>query len=187
MHTPHKFLKLMRPWKNWNKALLRRYTKALKYLPEIPEGPIRFRPSLPDEEDLKFTDELSLNLILPGSNPGIYVLHTTTNFSAAIFWDLQGASYGQAASSTWLVLVVMRCATYSCFANLLRAHQESAFTLQRWKQLTTLNGIELSFSGVQTNCSFGTCKWLHDRFCRIYREIRNGYPDVGQRLVLKFP
>ena len=67
--------------------------------------PVRLKVSLPNEHDLKFGGELSIDLMFLDGKAVLHVIDTATRFSSAIFLDAHGATYGQSVEGIWLAFV----------------------------------------------------------------------------------
>ena len=67
--------------------------------------PVRFKLSLPNGQDLKFGDELSIDLMFVDGKAVLHVIDTATRLSSAIFLDAHGATYGQSVGGIWLAFV----------------------------------------------------------------------------------
>ena len=85
--------------------------------------PVLFKVSLPNEQDLEFGDELSIDLMLLDGKAVPHVIDTATRFSSAIFLDAHGATYGQSVEVIWLAFVEAWCTMYTGLPNRLRVDQ----------------------------------------------------------------
>ena len=180
-------LKLARPWETDDntKALLEEIAKNCDTCQRFTSPPVRFKASLPTEEDLVFGDELSIDLMFLDGKAVLHIVDTATRFSAATFLDSHGEKYGQSVEGIWLAFVMTWATMYTGYPNRLRTDQGSVFTSQRWKQLTDLQGIQLRLSGVKAHSSLGIGERLHEPLRRIYNKISHHKPHVDKSYVLK--
>ena len=147
--------------------------------------PLRFKTSLPNEDDLKFGDEISMDLMFLDGKPVLHIVDTATRFSAATFLDAHGEEYGQSVEGIWKAFIETWCLLYIGYPNRLRTDQGAAFTSDRWRALSNQCGIQLRLSGVKAHSSLGIGERLHDPLRRIYRKIIEDHPDVNPREALK--
>ena len=101
----------------------------------------------------------------------LHVIDTATRFSSTIFLDAHGATYGQSLEGIWLAFVEAWCTLYTVLPNRLRVDQGSAFTSDRWREITTQAGIQLRISGVKAHSSLGIGERLHGSLRRVYGKV----------------
>ena len=147
--------------------------------------PVRFKVSLPTEDDIKFGEELSIDLMWLDGKAVLHIVDTATRFSAASFLDSSGQDYGQSVEGIWLSFIEIWCAMYTCYPNRLRMDQGSAFTSDRWRELASNVGIQLRLSGVTAHNSLGIGERLHDPLRRIFRKLRHDNPLTSKQTLLK--
>lgn len=123
--------------------------------------------SLPNIDDLKFGDDLSLDHMFLEENAVLHIVDMATHFSAATFLDSHGPAFGQLVVGIWLAFVETWRTAYPGFPNRFRTDQGSALTSDRWKRLTNRNGIQLRLSGVQAHSSLGIGERLNEPLRRI--------------------
>ena len=115
--------------------------------------PLRFKVSLPSMEDVKFGEEASMDLMFLDGKAVLHIIDTATRFSTATFLDAHSSSYGQSVDGIWLAFLETWCTLYTGYPNRLRVDQGSAFTSDRWRNLTDFAGIQLRISGVKAHSS----------------------------------
>ena len=101
------------------------------------------------------------------------------------FLDDHGATYGQSVEGIWLAFVEARYTLYIGLPNRLRVDQGSAFTSDRWREITSQAGIQIRISGVKSHSSLGIGERLHGTLRRIYKKVRADFPDASPFILLK--
>lgn len=94
-----KFLRLARPAGSNSETAtsLNDVSAACKNCQHYGPAPIRFKASIPSEENLVFGNEISVNLMFLDGKALLHVVYTAARFSAATFLDPHGSSCGQIA------------------------------------------------------------------------------------------
>ena len=67
--------------------------------------PLRFKTFLPNEDDLKFGDEISMGMMFLDGKAVLHIVDTATRFSAATFLDANGGEYGQSVEGIWKAFI----------------------------------------------------------------------------------
>ncbi len=147
--------------------------------------PLRFKASIPDESELVFGDELSIDLMFLDSKAVLHIVDTATRFSAATFLDSHGETYGQSVDGIWLAFCMTWCTMYTGYPNRLRTDQGSVFTSDRWRQIAESNGIQLRLSGVKAHSSLGIGEKLHGPLRRIYNKVVASHPTLPKQFCLR--
>lgn len=88
-------------------------------------GPIRFRVSLPNENEQVFGKEIYFDLMFIYRKAIIHIIDTATHFYAASFLYVGSEQYGQSIDELCLAFAKKRCTIYSGYHNLLRTDQGS--------------------------------------------------------------
>ena len=91
----------------------------------------------------------------------LHIVDTATRFSAATFLDSEREHFRQSVDGIWTAFVMTWCTMCSGCPNRMRTDQGSAFTPERWKKLSDINGITLRLSGVKAHNSLGIGEKLH--------------------------
>lgn len=78
---------------------------------------IRFRESLPNEKELVFGDELSVDFMFLGSKAVVHTVDTATTFDAGIFVDSDSETYGRTVKEILLAFVQTWCAVCTGYPN----------------------------------------------------------------------
>ena len=180
-------LKRARPWETdaGTKEVLEQISKACDACQRLGPTPLRFKTSLPNEEDLIFGDKVSIDLMWVDGKAVLHVVDTATRFSAATFLDANVMDYGHSVEGIWLAFFEIWCTMYTAYPNHLRADQGSVFTSNRWKNVTDLAGIQLRLSGVKAHSSFRIGERLHHPLRRIFEKIRMDYSHTPRNTLLK--
>ena len=147
--------------------------------------PVRFKVSLPNEQDIKLGDEFFIDVMFLDGKAVLYVIDTATRLSSAIFLDAHAATYGQSIEGIWLAFVKAWCILYTGLPNRLLVDQGFTFTSDRWREITSQTGIQLRISGVKAHSSLGIGERLHGPPRNIYRKVRADFPDASPFIVLK--
>lgn len=87
--------------------------------------PVRFKVSLPTEENLVFEDELSIDIMFLEGDAVLDIVDTATRLSAATFLDGNVATYGQTVEGIWPTSLMTWSLVYSGYPNWLRIDQGS--------------------------------------------------------------
>lgn len=150
---------------------LKRY-KNLRSLQKIISCPTVLKLSLPNTNNLKFSDKISIYHMFLESSAFLHSVDIATHFSAVMFLDSNGNLYGQLVDVSWLLFIQTWCTSYTGFLNRFRTDQRSAFASDRWKQLTNLNVLEIRLSGVQAHSSMRVGERLHQAPQTVYRKLK---------------
>lgn len=180
-------LKLARPYEN--------HTETRKIIEDICRNcdtcqrfsvpPVRFKVSLPNEDELVFGDEISIDLMFLDNCSVLHVVDTATRFSAATFLDKHGETYGQSVEGIWQALASCWFLIYTGYPNRIRSDQGSTFTSVKWKSLVESKGISMRLSGIRAHSSLGIGEKLHDPLRRIFKKIRHEYPSANPKTILR--
>lgn len=136
--------------------------------------PYRFRVSIPSDE-IVFNHAVALDLVWLDGNPAIHVVDTHTHYQNAVL--LQGKS----ASAVWDTFVEAWASVYVGYPNRMRVDQDGIFTSKFWDQVTSLHGIELQLSGVESHNSIGSGERYHAPLRRVFNVIRKLLPQSQPR------
>ena len=147
--------------------------------------PTRFKTTLPTIQDVKFGEEISMDLMFIEGKAILHIVDTATRFSSAIFLDSQGNNYGQSVNGVWLAFLEAWCTLYTEFPNRIRTDAGSVFTSPRWREMAESVGIELRISGVEAHNSLGIEERLHAPLRRIFRKIVFDFPQIDRNIGLK--
>lgn len=183
----YSLLKMARPWETdeGTRRILEEISSRCEACQRFSQAPVRFKVTLPSEENLVFGDELSIDIMFLEGKAVLHIVDTATRFSAATFLDAHGVTYGQSVNGIWLAFVMTWCLVYTGYPNRLRTDQGSAFTSDRWRQLADTNGVKLRLSGIEAHSSLGIGERYHEPLRRIYRKIRYTHPTVSPLYLLK--
>lgn len=113
----------------------------------------------------------------------MHIVDTATYFSAAIFLDSVGESYGQSVKEVWMAFITTWCTMCIGFPNRLRKDQGFVLTSDGWKQLTDYCGIRLRLSGVRAYSSGVIGERYQAPLQRIYHKVRLSYPNLPDKFV----
>ncbi len=179
-------LKLARPWEtdSETKDILEEIKKNCETCQRFAPPPIRFKVTLPTEDELVFGDELSIDLMWIDGKATLHIIDTATRFSAATFLDSHGENFGQSVEGVWMAFVNTWCLMYTGYPNRLRTDQGSVFTSERWKHKMDMAGIQLRLSGVKAHNSLGIGERLHEPLRRIYKKIKTDHPTADPKYIL---
>ena len=103
----YNLLKLARPWEtdNETRKVLEERTQNCDYCQHFPTTPIRFKVTLPTEEEIIFGDELSIDLMFLDGIAVLHIIYTAARFSAVTFLDAHTENYGQSVYGIWFAFV----------------------------------------------------------------------------------
>lgn len=165
--------------------ILEKITKRFIAFQNFSKHPIRFRVSVPSEDELVFGSKLSQDIMFLKGKAVLHVVHTATHFLAETFLDSHGPNFGQSAQEIRLSFVMTLCLDYADYPDRLRTGQGSVFTFKRWKQLTDLNGFHLCLSGIESRSSLGTGERCYAPSRRFYCKIKFTHPTIEPQYLLK--
>lgn len=103
------------------------------------QGHVRFKTTLPPEENLNFREDIFVDLIFLEGKTVLHVVNTANYFSVATFFHTHGASFRHNIDGVWLAFVMTSCFACTVYPNRLQSDQECVFTSEGWKKVTTLN------------------------------------------------
>ena len=155
------------------KTILEEISRHCSACQRFSPGPVRFKASIPNENELVFCEEVSIDLMFIEGKAIPHIVDTATRFSAATFLDSEGEKFGQSVDGIWTAFVMTWCTMYSGYPNRMRTDQGSVFTSERWKKLSDINGITLRLSGVKAHNYLGIGEKLHGPLRRIFRKINH--------------
>ena len=183
----YKLLKLARPAETNSdtRELLQEIADHCDTCQRYSSPPLRFKASMPDESELVFGDELSIDLMFLDGKAVLHIIDTATRFSAATFLDSHGETYGQSVDGIWLAFCMTWCTMYTGYPNRLRTDQGSVFTSDRWRKIAESNGIQLRLSGVKAHSSLGIGEKLHGPLRRIYNKVVASHPTLPKQFCLR--
>jgi hypothetical protein len=138
--------------------------------------PFRFRVSLPDE--VVFNHTVALDLLWLDSRAALHIVDLHTHYSAAGFLP------GQSVDDVWHAFLSLWVCTYTGLPNVIKSDQGSVFTSERWQELTSLSGVILELSPIESHNSLTVGERYHDPLRRIYRKVRHDFPAIPGSLAL---
>lgn len=163
------------------KGILKEISESCQTCQKLGPKPIRFKASIPIEDQLVFGSELSIDLMFIDSKAILHIVDSATRFSSAVFLD----DYGQRVEGIWNAFIDIWCTMYTGFPNRRRTDAGPVFTSTRWRHITDMTGIEIRISGVEAHNSLGIGERLHDPLRRIYRMFKEHFPNLSQHTALK--
>ena len=134
--------------------------------------PLRFKVTIPTKDNLKFCEEVSMDLMFLDGKAVLHVIDTATRFSAATFLDSHGQNYGQSTEGIWLAFLEIWCIPYLGYPNRMRTDQGETFMSNTWRQLCEQNGITPRLPEVQAHSSLVIGEKYHDPLRRILKKQR---------------
>lgn len=95
-----KLYNLLKPARPWETITETKHTRAeihrhCNICRKHSDSPVLFEVSLPNSDNLRFRDEISLDLMIPYWNAVLHIIDTATTFLAATVLDAHGESYEQ--------------------------------------------------------------------------------------------
>ena len=132
--------------------------------------PTRFKTTLHSLQQVKFCEELSMDLMFIEGKAILHIVDSAIRFSSAIFLDSQGQNYGQSVNGIWLAFLESWCILYTGFPNRVRTDAGSVSTSSRWKEMAESVGTELRISGVDARNSLGIEERIHTLLRRISKD-----------------
>lgn len=147
--------------------------------------PFRFNGSFPNEDELVFGNEISVDLMFLDNFSVRHVVVTATRFSAATLLEKRGEIYGQSVEDVWKELASCWFLTYTCYLIRTRSGQGSTFASEKRKSLVHSKGISIRLSGIRAHSSLGIVERLHDPLRRMVKKKRHEYPCANSRAILK--
>lgn len=145
-------------------------------------GPYRFRVSIPEEE-VRFNHEVAIDLMWIKRNPLLHIVNTQTRFQNAVLLK------GESAKDVWDAFIEGWASVYIGYPNRIRADQGSIFTSKFWNGVTSLHGIELQISGVESHNSIGVGERYHEPLRQVFDKVLTDHPtidpEIGLRLAVK--
>lgn len=123
-------LKFAQKWENDSrtKDLLQEISRRCFTYQRFSPAPIPLKVSIPNEEELVFREELSMDLVFLGNKSVLHIIVTGKRFSAATFPGSFAESYGQNVKGIWFAFVMKWCPEYSGYPNRSRTDLELVST-----------------------------------------------------------
>ena len=92
-----------RPWetKDETKNIVEELSKNCDTYQRLTSLPVRFKVTLPTEEELVFGDEISMDLMWLDCKSVFHIIVTATRFKIANFRDSHVENYGQSVECIW--------------------------------------------------------------------------------------
>lgn len=143
--------------------------------------PHRYKVTMPPYPDLKFGEELSMDLMWINSEAVLHIVDTATRFSTATFLD----DYGHSSSGVWNAFIDTWCTVYTGYPNKVRTDFGSNFQSIEFKNLCKKVGISLVISGTEAHNSLGIGERYHAPLRRIYMKTSEEYPHISKHIRLK--
>ena len=145
-------------------------------MPTISRKQISFQ--IRDTEDLRFKQEVRLDLIWLDGKPVLHILDACTNFSAARFLPAEDTA------TVWNTLLKAWAHLYVGFLESLLVDQGSVFLSDECEGACQSSQIELRTTGVRSHNSFGAGETYHFLLRRIFNEAKMDHPELTKELVL---
>lgn len=111
--------------------------------------PVWIRAPIPPEQVI-FNHDLAFGLMWPEGAPILQVIETYNNFQNATILR------GKCAIDVWQAFMEYWVTIYSGYPNIIKLGQESELTATNFKDLATVDGIQLQLSGAQSHNSMGS-------------------------------
>lgn len=110
-------------------------------------------------------------------------MDTQTRFQNAVLLK------GESAKDMWDAFIEGWASVYIGYPSRIRADQGSTFTFKFWNSVTSLHGIELRLSGVESHNSFGVEERYHEPLRQVFDKLLTDHPtidpEIGVRLAVK--
>jgi hypothetical protein len=121
---------------------------------------------------------MSIKIDMGRSKPVLHVYDVETNFSSAIFLN------GESTEAVWDAFMKYWASLYAGFKYVFRVDAASSFTSELFQHLSASHGIELQYSGVESQKSIGAGETLHSSLRRVYKRIISENPTIDPELAL---
>ena len=95
--------------------VLKEISKSCNAGQRLGSQPTRFKTTLPALQEVKFGEEISMDLMFIEGKALLHIVDTATRFSSAIFLDSQGHNYRQSVNGIWVTFLEAWCTLYKEF------------------------------------------------------------------------
>ena len=111
--------------------------------------------------------------------PVLHIVDSQTHFQNAVFLK------GESARDVWDAFIEAWSTVYVGYPKTLKTGHGKIFTSKDWKNWTSMAGINLEISGIESHNSNGVVERYHDPLRRIFRCIREDYPKLDVEVALR--
>lgn len=164
----------------------RSYNKYLRNASVVKKStPRRFKVSLLDDKII-FNGFVALDLMWLDIHkkrkrkvPLLHIVDTQTHFQNAVFLK------GESVRDVWDGFIEAWSSVYVGYPRVLKSDQGSVFTSKKWREWTSMAGINLEISGIESHNSNGVVERYHDPLRRIFRCVQEDYPKLDPEIALR--
>lgn len=145
--------------------------------------PHRFKVSLPNDE-IMFNGVIALDLMWLDVGkrrkaPILHIVDTQTHFQNAVFLK------GESARDVWDAFIEAWSTVYVGYPQTLKSDHGKIFTSKSWKEWSSMAGINLEISGIESHNSAGIVERYHDPLRKIFNSIKSDYPQLDREIALR--
>ena len=137
-------------------------------------APSRFRTALP-ADDVVFNRCVCMDIMFLEGKAVLHMVDKDTKFSAAAFLPKQ------TVDELWSTYLSHCVLPYIGHALEIHADQGPQFRSRRFASYTSMEGVQLRLSGVKSHNSLGVGERYHHYLRRIFRKIRDDFPDIPMK------
>ena len=157
---------------------LEEIAKACRNCHQHSPRPYRFRVSIP-ADDVKFNHEVAVDLMWLKGRPLLHIVDTHTRFQNAILLK------GESAQDVWDAFVEGWASVYIGYPNRIRSDRGSVFTSKFWRGVTSLHGIDIQLSGVESHNSIGVGERYHAPLRQVFDKVMTDHPSLDPEVALR--
>ncbi|CDF36780.1 unnamed protein product [Chondrus crispus] len=141
-------------------------------------APSRFRTALPSD-DVVLNRCVCMDIMFLEGKAVLHMVDKDTKFSAAAFLPKQ------TVDELWSTYLSHWILPYIGHALEIHADQGPQFRSRRFASYTSMEGVQLRLSGVESHNSLGVGERYHHYLRRIFRKIRDEFPDIPMKDALR--
>ena len=158
------------------RSLLQQISASCKTCQHFTPRPQTFKVSFP--KNVVFNSVLALDLMYIRQQPILHVVDLSTNFSAARILP------GQSVQGVWSAFLQCWVSVYPGYPDVIKTDQGSVFTSSEFLKLSTMAGVKIELSGVESHNSLSAGEKYHDPLRRIYEKILFDNPSMPPDFIL---
>ena len=152
------------------KALIADISKSCYPCQKFSRKPISFQ--IRDREDLRFNQEIMLDLMWLDGKPVLHIIDAGTNFSAARILPAEDSA------TVWNTFLKAWAHLYIVFPESMLVDQGSVFLSDEWEGPCHSSQIELRKIGFRSNNSLGAGETYHSMLRKIFNKEKMDHPVV---------
>lgn len=162
------------------KSVLEEINAAFQTCSQYSTSPFWFRAAMPHDEII-FYHELAIDLVWLNGSPALHLVDNHTIYQNAEFITTNLKDAG----ALWETFLRCWVTVFIGYPSTMRLDQESSFHSVEFRKLSRDAGIELKFSGIESQNSIGVGEKYHDPLRRVYLKVNDEHPTLDRETVLR--